>query len=474
MLEPRLLHVLSAAALGLAAGLLVACTDDDSLGVKPGVDALERPSEEGCRPTAANRPVCSSGGALTTFIDPTAEITGSEHVVLAEHVYVGPFARLLAGGDEEDEDDGRDDGGDDDGDGGDDADAQARISIGEESNVQDNVTIVARVDRDDDAEDRVEAIGLDDDDGVEIAERVILAHGATVKGPARIGIGGGDIPPDPDDDQEVFLSFATEVDGAVLERNTGISALGRVGPGVRLKSGFIVLPGKNVTTQAEADDPGLGKVRLITEADVAFNEAVIEVNTAFAREYPRLYADNPSFVRGINFDPGNTEFNPTRDLPVLAGEATQAPGFRNRIIGEITLANSLAELQRVMGSRVSLRADEGEPFEVGRIERMGDGVIFHALEETPITVGEGVTYGKGAIVHGGGRRPLLGGGDDEPTIIGDGVTLKDQAVVFRALIGKGATIGVKSAIVNTDIAPGTVIPDRTIYVNNARFGTVEW
>jgi hypothetical protein len=45
------------------------------------------------------------------------------------------------------------------------------------------------------------------------------------------------------------------VDGAWLEQNTAVSVFARVGPGVRLRSGMQVLPGKNVTTQAEADDP---------------------------------------------------------------------------------------------------------------------------------------------------------------------------------------------------------------------------
>ena len=87
---------------------------------------------------------------------------------------------------------------------------------------------------------------------------------------------------------------------------------------------------------------------------------------------------------------------------------------------------------------------------------------------------DNVTYGAKSIVHGGGRRPLLGGGTDEPTIIKDNVTLRPGAVVFRSLIGAGATIGRRSAIVNTDVAPGTVIPDRTIYVNDAVYGRVEW
>lgn len=287
-----------------------------------------------CSPTTGNRAVCPHGAPpeVATFIDPTVEIVEADSIHLGRQVYVAPFARLVA---------------------------DARITIEEESNVQDNVTIIAAFERGDEAEERVEHI-LEEDEGVEIAERVILAHGTTVKGPAKIGIGGGDIIVDPDDDQEVFLSFGTEVDGAILQRNTGVSALGRVGPGVILQSGFIVLPGKNVRTQAQADDPSLGKVRLLTEADIEFNEAVIEVNVAFAREYTRLYYKDRSNVRGINFDPGNTHFNHDRDLPSFAGMERRVPNFRNRLIGDIDFTDSLAAVSAGMANRISIRADEGE------------------------------------------------------------------------------------------------------------------
>ncbi len=57
-----------------------------------------------------------------------------------------------------------------------------------------------------------------------------MAHGVSVIGPAAVGIGGGDIAADPDDDQEVFLSFGAQVDGAILQLNTGVSALTGSGP----------------------------------------------------------------------------------------------------------------------------------------------------------------------------------------------------------------------------------------------------
>lgn len=404
----------------------------------------------GCHPTTTNRPVCAAKepAETATFIDPSATIKGADYIDLGDKIYIGPFATLLASED-------------------------APIVIEKESNVQDSVTIDAEFERDEDEEEKVEKLNLE---GVEIGERVIMAHGITVKGPAKIGIGGTDIAVDPDADPEVFLSFGSEVDGAILEKNTGVSALGRVGPGVTLKSGKIVLPGKNVTTQAQADDPALGKVRLLTEADIEFNEAVLEVNEAFAKEYTKLARENASNVRGINYDPGNTEFNHKRDLPEFAKVANRDPNFRNRIIGDVNLADSKSRINStsVMGSQISIRADEGEPFNIGTIKFMGDRAIFHALEETNIIIGNNVTYGNKSIVHGGGRPQVDINVEQEPTTIEDNVTLKNQAVVFRSLIGKGSTIGTKSLVVGSELAPYTTIGNKIIYANNAVFGNVEW
>jgi carbonic anhydrase/acetyltransferase-like protein (isoleucine patch superfamily) len=434
----------TAAASFLVTGALVPATatadgpgDPAGSGEQPG---------EGCTLTDADLPVCPAEAPADTasFLDPSADVVGGRHVTLAERVYVGPFARLVAS-------------------------AQAPISVGTETNIQDNVSVVAARALVEGPQEGAPAA----EGGVEIADRVILAHGSSVIGPATIGIGGTDIPADPDDDQEVFLSFGSQVDGAVLERNTGISALGRVGPGITLKSGRLVLPGKNVTTQAEADDPALGKVRLVNESDVAFNEAVIEVNIAFAREYTELYREDPDALSGVNVDAGGTEFNPDRDLPVFAGEELAVPGHRNRVIGSVDLADTFAHFDDVAGDDISLRADEGEDFVVGHVEGMGDDVIFHALEDTDLVIGDDVSYGEGVIAHGGGR-VVVAGEPEEPTVINDGVTLEDEAVVFRSTIGEGATIGERSAVVGTDLAPGTVVPDRVIILNGEEFGAVEW
>ena len=410
-------------------------------------------AQAGCRPTGAHVPVCPARAPAdtATFLDPTSVVSGAKHVTLGERVYVGPFAELLSS-------------------------KQAPVTIGAESNAQDNVLVLGSrklAPKHDALVTSTKPVGRQAKAGVRIGERVIMAHGASVIGPAAVGIGGGTIPADPDDDQEVFLSFGAQVDGAILEQNTGVSALGRVGPGVTLRSGTLVLPGKNVMTQAEADDPALGKVRRINEADVAFNEAVIEVNIAFAREYTELYREKRNAVRGVNVDPGHTEFNHNRDLPSFAGKEQAVPGHRNRIIGDVDLADRFGQYNRAAGDRISLRADEGEPFVVGHIDSMGDDVIFHALEHTDLEVGDGVHYGEGVIVHGGGR-VIAAGQPDEPTVVGDRVTMHDEAVVFRSTIGDDAVIGERSAVVGTDLPAGTVVADRTIILNGDKFGDVQW
>lgn len=362
-----------------------------------------------------------------SFTDPTATLANKENIKFGQLVYVGPFATLKAGSDKD-----------------------HAIEIGNETNIQDRVTLdTAR-------------------GSINLGEMVILAHGATVKGSASIGEKGscpkGGVCPS-------FVSFNAEVDGAIIEKDAMVSALARVGSGVTIPSGRSVLPGKNVTAQAEVES----KTTLVTEADREFMHGVIEVNVEFAKAYTKMAAENVNHVRGINYDPGHTEFNERRDLPTFAGEQVCDPEFRNRIIGDVRISNSKGTAGSVMGKRVSLRADEGESFNIGKIRRMGDEVVFHALEHSYIMIGDNVTYGNRVVVHGGGRKPVDGGGGStRPTAIQDNVTLKDGSVVFKSLVGQGSTVGMKSAVVGSELPAKTIVPDRTIYLNNAVFGKVEW
>ena len=485
-----------------AAGLAVAVSAALPLALTAPA-AGQEPQEQTCSPTPDHRPVCAPDTPVETasFLDPTARVTGPQSVALGHQVYVAPFALLAAA-------------------------RTAPITIGAESNVQDNVRVLGTVPRSRAVQAAMNAAGLGAGTGVEVGERVILAHGSEVRGPARIGVDASEPEeeeaaatataevasvqqtsaehqdpdePDSDDldsddldsdepesdepeaqDSGVFLSFGAQVDGAIIERDTALSALSRVGPGVRLRSGTVVLPGKNVTTQEQADDPALGKVRRLLETDVEFNAAVVEVNVGLAREYSRLAREDASAVRGINLDPGGNEFDESRDAPsvesaLCAGPQVREPDADNRVIGDVCFEDSLDDLDRKMGRSISIRADEGGPFAVGTIAQMDDRVVFHALEGSDLRVGERVEYGDRAIVHGGGRPQVSPTtGLAAPTIVGNDVVLGSRSVVFRSLLRNGTVVGFKSAVVGSQTALDQVIAPRTIYANDAVFGPVEW
>ncbi|MBE8991970.1 acetyltransferase [Nostoc sp. LEGE 12450] len=395
-----------------------------------------------CNPTVGNLPICPSTAPSesASFVDPTATITNPTNITFGEKVYVAPFAQLDA--------------------------TNAPISIAADSNVQDQV--------------KIKASGT----GVEIGERVIMAHMAIVKGAAKIGTQGstGPFTDTVTNTQfsntvpETFLAFNCEIDGATIQRNTVVNFLARVGPGVTLPAGKVVLPGKNVTTYQQATNGSLGKVANLTEADVALMEGIIEVNEAFAKGYTDLARADSTNVEGINYAP-LTLFN-SGSLPQIGGSPTRDPNYRNRIIGNLTFQDSLETLKNKLAERISLRADEGEPFNVGSIAGMANDVVFHALETTSLTLGNGIGYGPRALVHGG-RQVVNGVANGPETSIGERVGLGANSVIFRASIGKKSAIGERSAVFNSTLDDNTCVRPRVIVAdkrrgNNGMILPVEW
>ncbi len=430
----------------------VAATAGFAYGVAPA--AATSSSSAGsawCVPVGSQRVVCQAGESLdqATFVDPTAVLTDNHNIRLGRLVYVAPFAKILATD-------------------------RAPVRIGAESNVEDNAVLDAVVAGNAKRDAATAKLGLRRTGGIEVAARTVFGHHTSVKGPAVLGVGGQAIAADPDGESEVILNQGAQVDGAWLERNTAVSVFARVGPGVRLRSGMQVLPGKNVTTQAEADDPALGKVAPLTEADVEGTELSIDANTGFAREYSRMYRERRSLAFGIGADPGGTEYSGARSIPVTGadsgtcdGKTTLSPGFPSRIIGSVCLEDSVPRLRRVVGAEVSLRADEGAdtPYLVGHIGRMRDGVVFHDVPGAGITTGNGVVYGEDSTVHSGPGRSA---------IVGDGVVLGAGSVVFGSTVGDDSKVGARSLVGFTDLPAGSVVPDRAILLGGSTFGTVEW
>jgi carbonic anhydrase/acetyltransferase-like protein (isoleucine patch superfamily) len=250
------------------------------------------------------------------------------------------------------------------------------------------------------------------------------------------------------------------VDGAVVDKDAMVLHLARVGPGVHIPSGRKVSSGRNITSQQDV----MAKTDPVTEGDRLFMAGVVEVNVAFAHGYAQLQAEDPSNVRGINYDPGGTAFNPVRNLPTLGGVPTRDPSSRSRIIGDVRLPDRLSASRAALSS---LRADEGEPFVVGGIDFMGSNSTFHALEHTGMALGPNGFYGTHSLVHGG---PAF----DATTRSGASLRLGSYAVLFQSHVGNGVTIGDRSLVQASTLPDGAVVPARTVVVGGAVAGAVEW
>jgi carbonic anhydrase/acetyltransferase-like protein (isoleucine patch superfamily) len=373
--------------------------------------------------TPANRAVvaAATSPSTATFIDPTAVIRNPRATTIGSQDYVAPFATLTAMG-------------------------GATISIGNASNVQDSVEI--------------SAIGRGAN--VVIGDQVILAHNATVDGPATIGAPGG---------APAFVGFNAIIDGATVQPGAMVSSLAKVAPGIVIPTGFKVLPGMYIQTQAQAENISLGKVVAVTPDDITFMNDVIHVNESLAEGYSEQALQSPSSVLGIGPNPPTPPFNPQSSTPILAGVPTTDPSFRDRIIGNVQMTNSLQQLQRVMGRDDSIRADEASPFLIGKIARMENHVTIHGLEYSNLTSGHGDCFGYHCVIHGGedsGQEPA------QTTVIGSGVRIRAWGVVFRSTIGNNCVIGPYAYVDGSQLAPGTVVPRGAIIINNQYLGKVQW
>ncbi len=84
------------------------------------------------------------------------------------------------------------------------------------------------------------------------------------------------------------------------------------------------------------------------------------------------------------------------------------------------------------------------PIRIGRRSNVQDGAIIHVDEDHPATIGDDVTMGHGAIVHG--------------ALIEDKCIIGIRAVVLNdCRIGKGSIVGAGAVV-----PPGTVIPPNSL------------
>ncbi|MGL6104623.1 hypothetical protein [Romboutsia sp.] len=141
-------------------------------------------------------------------------------------------------------------------------------------------------------------------------------------------------------------------------------------------------------------------------------------------EYTYLLAPNPI-----------TTFNTISVYPTVHASAFIGP--YSCIIGDVTIDENV-----FIACNVSIRADEGTPFFIGKNSNIQDGCVFHGLENSTINVHEKeysiyisnyVTCAHRSIIHG-------------PCYIGNRVFVGFNSMVFNATIGDGCYISANSVV----------------------------
>jgi carbonic anhydrase/acetyltransferase-like protein (isoleucine patch superfamily) len=113
------------------------------------------------------------------------------------------------------------------------------------------------------------------------------------------------------------------------------------------------------------------------------------------------------------------------------------------VVGNVVLKESAS-----VWFGVTIRGDNPEPIEVGRRTNIQDGTVLHADLGSPLVIGDDVTVGHQAMLHGCtiGRNSLIGIG---------------ATVLNGAQVGENCLIGAHSLI-----PEGKVIPDGSLVVGS--------
>ena len=134
-------------------------------------------------------------------------------------------------------------------------------------------------------------------------------------------------------------------------------------------------------------------------------------------------------------------------LPLILPLGDQSP----RIAPDVYVAPSAVVIGDVeigpessVWFNVTIRGDVA-PIRIGARSNVQDNAVLHIDEGTPCIVGNDVTIGHGAIVHG--------------TTVGDGVTIGMGAIVLsRSRIGAGAIIAAGAVVPeDAEVPPGALM-----------------
>jgi carbonic anhydrase/acetyltransferase-like protein (isoleucine patch superfamily) len=400
-----------------------------------------------------NTPVLPYGtpSKMATFVDPSAHIINGYAVIVGSPSFIGPYSTLNAHG--------------------------GIIKIGSGSDILDNATIVANP-----LHPHVAPAPE-----VRIGDHVLIGYGAQILGPSTVGAYGSAA-------RSTEVGPGALIDQAIIEPGAIVGALARVGPGVTVPTGYRVLPGKNVTTNAEASDPALGKVVRVTNSDLSDLNKQLAANLSLAQGYNTLYQGqaatgispgvdpslsgifngNLATVEGAGPQPGSptasTTFlppgtSPKFPSPVQGLVQANLYGFRARVAGGAAFHSRARDVAHHLGRSDSIRADLGQPITIGSISQAGNGVTINSPGGGQLTIGQNLIVGNDATILGDASTKA---------VIGDNVTVGSGAVIVGTSLGSNSVVGDRAYLLNSKFPPGTQIPSGAIYINNKLTGSVEW
>ncbi len=285
--------------------------------------------------------------------------------------------------------------------------------IGSETNLQDNIIVRSQ------------------EEASHIGDETSIAHHGVVRD-SEIG-------------DFAFIGFNAVIRNAIVEDGAFILH-GAYVEGVTIPEDRIVGVGQVVTDQAEAD--ALPKAPAAT---AEFRHEVLDVNAEFAESYIDLYEDEGyDALIDVGGNPV-TSFNPERISPTL-GANVELQEFV-RIVGDVRLG-----AHSRVGQRSAIRADEGSPIIIGANADLDNRLTFHALKDTEIRIGDNLTAADDVVFHG-------------PLVMGNGISVGDDAVVFRVNVEDDVKIGERALLVGPapedggellTIPAGSVIPDEAV------------
>jgi carbonic anhydrase/acetyltransferase-like protein (isoleucine patch superfamily) len=395
----------------------------------------------GSQPARPNTPVAPYGATSTpTFIDPSVTIKNASQIAVGSSDYVAPWASLDA--------------------------RNGLMEIGSKTTIQDNAHLIAN------------PTGVKSVTGIILGDNVYIGAGATIVGPTIIGAPGG---------AATSIGPDATIDHATIFPGAEVGALAFVGPGVVIPTGFRVLPGATILSQADVANPKL--VVKLTGTDTILANQIAD-NASLANGYTQIYQGvsatgaaalttastvfngNLSTVEGSSRDPGpGTSSSPlvTFEGPAVGPKYTLKSGkvieldnpfFPEREIGAVTFHEIPSLVQKFLGNHTSIRADEDQPISVGNLIKLGRNMTIHASRGGKITINDALITGDNDVLTADANGNLT---------VGPGVTLGNNVVQNGSTIGGGAKIGDGSYIADSTIPAGSIIAPGTIEINNKVF-----